>query len=85
MKSAMRIKKTIVKEIEVGGLGERIRLARMTLPRNGKTLDTLCNEAGISRTYWYEIEKERVRGAVSVEVLQKIEQALGVDFGVKFD
>ena len=85
MKSAMRIKKTVVKEIEASGLGERIRLARKTLPRNGKSLDTLCSEAGISRTYWYEIESERVRGAVSAEVIEKIEQALGVDFGVKFD
>jgi len=85
MKSAMRIKKTVVKEVEAEGLGERIRLARKSMPRNGKTLDALCYEAGISRTYWYEIENERVRGAVSAEVLQKIEQALGVDFGVEFD
>jgi hypothetical protein len=38
----------------------------------------------VSRTYWYDIEKETLKGALSIENLRKIEEALEVDFGVEF-
>lgn len=73
-----------VREIEIEGLGEIVRQARLAIaPR--KSLEKICDEVGFSRTYWYDIEKETLKGALSIENLRKIEQVLEVDFGVKFD
>lgn len=47
--------------------------------------EALCSEVKVSRTYWYDIEKESLKGTLSVENLQAIEKALDVSFGVKFD
>lgn len=67
------------------GLGEKIKQARLSLPRNGKTLDQLCDEVGISRMSWYNIEREKSKEGVSEELLRKIESAIGVEFGIAFD
>ena len=77
---AMRIRQ--VKEIEILGLGERIKTARLD---SNKSLEQICDLVGVSRTYWYDIEKETLKGALSIENLRKIEQVLGVSFGVVFD
>ncbi len=45
----------------------------------------LCGEVGVSRTYWYDLEKETLKGTLSIENLQAIEKSLDVSFGVKFD
>lgn len=74
-----------IEEIEVQGLGQKIKQARLSLPKNGKSLDQLCDEAGISRTSWYNIEHERLKDGVSEDLLHRIELALGVDLGIKFD
>ena len=79
----MRIRK--IQEIKVKGVGDRIKQARLSLPRNGKSLNDLCEEVGISRTYWYDIENDQLKGALSIENLRKIEKALDIDFGVSFD
>ena len=71
-----------IKEIEIDGLGEVIKRSRIA---SGKSLDQLCDEVGVSRTYWYDVEKETLKGALSIENLRKIESALGVDLGVSFD
>lgn len=71
-----------IKEIEVAGLGETIKKARIN---SGKTVDQICDEVGVSRTYWYDIEKETLKGTLSRENLENIEQALGVNLGVNFD
>lgn len=84
MMTQMKIRKVVTKVADVHGLGEKIKQARMSLPRDGKSLEDLCDEVGFSRTYWYSIEKGSVK-TLSIETLQKIEKALGVDFGVKFD
>ncbi|MBD6620014.1 helix-turn-helix transcriptional regulator [Komarekiella sp. 'clone 1'] len=73
----MRIRQ--VKEVEIEGLGERIKQARLN---STKSLEQICEEVEVSRTYWYDIEKETLKGALSVENLRKIEEVLGVDFGV---
>ncbi|WP_096595845.1 helix-turn-helix domain-containing protein [Calothrix sp. NIES-2098] len=73
----MRIRQ--VKEVEIEGLGERIKQARFNC---SKSLEQICDEVGVSRTYWYDIEKETLKGALSIENLRKIEQVLSVDFGV---
>ena len=79
----MRIRK--IQEIKVKGVGDRIKQARLSLPRNGKSLNDLCEEVGISRTYWYDIENDQLKGALSIENLRKIEKALDIDLGVSFD
>jgi transcriptional regulator with XRE-family HTH domain len=75
----MRIRQ--VKEIEIGGLGQQIKYARISC---SKSLEQICDEVGVSRTYWYDIEKETLKGALSIENLRKIESVLGVDLGVQF-
>ncbi len=76
----MKIRKTI--EIEVPGLGAQIREARK---RDSRSLKLICEEVGISKVYWYDIEKEGVRDTLPIETLRKIEKALDVDFGVRFN
>jgi len=71
-----------IKEIEVDGLGDAIKKARIY---SGKTVDQICDEVGVSRTYWYDIEKETLKGTLSRENLENIERALGVNLGVNFD
>lgn len=78
----MRIRQ--VKEVEIDGLGERIKQARLAIAQS-KSLEQICDEVGVSRTYWYDIEKETLKGALSIENLRKIEKTLGVDLGVRFD
>ncbi len=78
----MRVRQ--IREVEIDGLGERIKQARLAL-RYSKSLEQVCNEVGVSRTYWYDIEKETLKGALSIENLRKIEQSLGIDLGVKFE
>ena len=76
----MRIRQ--IKEIEVKGLGEIIKAARLN---SRKSLEEICKEVGVSRTYWYDLEKETLKGTLSVENLKRIEEALDIDLGVKFD
>ena len=71
-----------IKEIEVQGLGRVIKKARKI---SDKTLDQLCDEVGVSRTYWYDIENETLKGTLSFENLKKIEESLEIDLGVSFD
>lgn len=73
-----------VREVEIDGLGERIKQARLAIAPI-KSLEQICDEVGVSRTYWYDIEKETLKGALSIENLRLIEQALGIDLGVCFD
>lgn len=80
MLSAVRIRQ--IKEVEIEGLGQRIKEARIN---SRKSLEQICDEIGMSRTYWYDVEKETLKGALSIDNLRKIEKVLGVDFGVRFD
>lgn len=82
MLTKMRIRQ--VREVEIDGLGERIKQARLAIA-TAKSLEQICDEVGVSRTYWYDIEKETLKGALSIENLRKIEQVLGVDFGVELE
>ncbi len=78
----MRVRQ--IREVEIDGLGERIKQARLAVAQS-KSLEQVCNEVGVSRTYWYDIEKETLKGALSIENLRKIEQSLGIDLGVRFE
>jgi transcriptional regulator with XRE-family HTH domain len=73
---ALKITKLI--EVDVPGLGQRIKQARENDPR---TLKAICEAAGMSPQNWSRIEKETQ--VVPVEVLRRIETALGKDFGVE--
>ena len=75
----MRIRKVI--EVEIDGLGQRIKDARKEIAGK-KSLRQICDEVGVTPTYWYDLEKETLKGALSVENLSAIELALGVSFGV---
>ncbi len=76
----MRIRQ--IREIEVEGLGEKIKVARLD---SKKSLEQICTEVGVSRTYWYEIEKETIKGTLSYENFQKIQEVLNINLEVNFD
>ena len=72
-----------------------VRQVRVTVPdlhkrikeetnKSQKSVQVLATEAGISSAYWYQMMKGE-RSWISEEVLQGIEKALGVSFGVSFD
>ena len=79
MENCVKIRRTL--DIEITGLGERIREARKA---DKRSLETLASAAGISRGYWYDIESESVRDALPEDTLRKIESVLGVNFDVNF-
>ena len=76
----MKVKRTV--EIDVQGLGERIKAAREA---DERSLEKICGEVGISRVYWYDIEAERIRGSLPEDTLRRIENVLGKEFDVEFD
>ncbi|EDX82457.1 hypothetical protein S7335_1161 [Synechococcus sp. PCC 7335] len=71
----MQVEKKI--QIEVKDLGARIRKARKA---HSKSLMALSEEAGINRSYWYDIEEERLTYPLPLATLKKIEAVLGVKF-----
>ncbi|BAY20110.1 XRE family transcriptional regulator (plasmid) [Anabaenopsis circularis NIES-21] len=78
----VKVRRIIKLEIDIPGLGERIKQAREA---SGRPVTQLAKEAGISRNYWYQLEAEAVLGGMAEETLRKIEEVLGVDLGVQFD
>jgi transcriptional regulator with XRE-family HTH domain len=78
----VRVRRIIKLEVDVPGLGDRIKQARESSLR---PVTHLAREVGISRNYWYQLEAEAVLGGVAEETLRKIEEVLSVDLGVKFD
>lgn len=75
----MKVKKVL--EIEVPGLGDRIRKVREA---DSRSLAEICRQIPMSSMNWYRIEAEETK-ALPIETLRRIEEVLGVDFGVKFD
>ncbi|ARV62848.1 transcriptional regulator [Nostocales cyanobacterium HT-58-2] len=78
----MKVRRIIKQEVDIPGLGERIKQAREADSRSVTEIAKACN---ISRNYWYQLEAEAVLGGVAEDTLRKIEEVLGVDFGVKFN
>ena len=66
--------------IDVPGLGEKIRQARLS---DRRSLKEICDLVGMSTMNWYRIEKEKQ--SLPLEQLRKIEAVLGVNFGVKLE
>ena len=82
MTMTVKVRRIIKLEVDVPGLGERIKQAREA---RGRPVTQMAKEVGISRNYWYQLEAEAVLGGVAEETLRKIEEVLGVDLGVQFD
>lgn len=75
----MKVRKVI--DIEVANLGDRIRQAREA---DRRSLAEICRQIPMTTMNWYRIETEETK-ALPVETLRRMEEVLGVDFGVKFD
>jgi transcriptional regulator with XRE-family HTH domain len=73
----------VVKQIKIqaSDLPQRIKEAR---EKDGRSVQILATLAGISTAYWYQIEQNK-RQWISEEILRGIENALDVDFGIRFD
>ena len=78
----MKVRRVVKQEIDIPGLGERLRQARL---QSKRSVASLATAAGISRHYWYQLEGEAVLSGVTIETLRNIEQALGADLGVDFN
>ena len=78
-----RIQETVK---EFPNLGKKIKEAREKARiQDGKSLSSICKEADISRSYWYQLESEDLRSPATEDIIRKIEKTLNVDFGVNFD
>jgi transcriptional regulator with XRE-family HTH domain len=75
------VREIIKKEVEIPGLGDRIKQAQKD---SGLSVEKVIRAIDISRTYWNKLvaDKDMV---VSMDLLRKIEQFFNADFGVKFD
>ena len=62
-------------DLEVEGFGKKLENARR---KDSRSVEILAHEAGISRGYWYDLEKEKIRRSVPLETVRKIEQVLNV-------
>jgi Helix-turn-helix domain len=73
----------VVRQLEtyVPNLHERIKEAR---EKDGRSVQVLATLAGISTAYWYKLEAGTQKW-ISEDVLRRIEQVLGIDFGVNFE
>jgi transcriptional regulator with XRE-family HTH domain len=76
--SLMKVTKTI--SIDVPGLGAKIKEFRET---DSRSLKAICEAVGMSQMNWYRIEEEKQ--SLPLETLRKIEEVLGVDFGVNLE
>jgi len=79
MSLLMKVRKVI--DIEAPELGAKIKAAREA---DSRSLLSICKAIDLTPMYWYKIEAEEVK-ALPIETLKRIEEVLGVDFGVKFD
>lgn len=78
---AVKVRRIVKQEVDIPGLGDRIRQARDS---DGRSLTQLAKLVGISRNYWYQLEAESVLGGVAEDTVRKIEEVLGVNFGISF-
>ena len=78
----VQVKRVVEETRDVPGLGAAIKRARES---DDRSVTQLCRDAGISRQYWYQIEREDLRAPATEDVIRRIEAVLSVDLGVKFD
>jgi transcriptional regulator with XRE-family HTH domain len=77
----MQVKRVIEEVRDFPGLGAAIKAAREA---DERSVSEICRQVGISRQYWYQLEREDLRSAVTEEVIRRIEKVLSVDFGISF-
>ena len=78
----LQVKRVKTSVIDFPGLGQRIKEAR---EKDERSLVQICKECDISRAYWYQLEAEDMRSAVTEEIIRRIEVVLDIDVGVSFD
>lgn len=79
--NGLLVRKIVKQEVDVPGLGSAIKAAQVA---SGLSIEAVIRAAGISRTYWNNLVKERSDG-ISADLLSRLEETLKVDFGVSFD
>ncbi len=79
MPKSLIIRKTIDKEIP--NLADKIKEARV---KDKRSLVKICQEMGMTPMNWYRIEKAETK-TVPLETLKRIEEVLGIDFGIQFN
>jgi transcriptional regulator with XRE-family HTH domain len=77
----VQVKRTVETIKDFPGLGLKIKNAR---EKDTRSLSQICKQAGISRSYWYQLESEDLRAPVTEEMVRKIEEVLKTDLGVNF-
>ena len=75
----MKVRK--VTDVAVQHLGKAIYEARK---KDSRSLAEICTLVDMTPSNWNRIEKEQTK-FLPLETLRKIEEVLGVDFGVQFD
>lgn len=78
---AVRVRRIIKQEVDIPNLGQKLKAAREA---DSRSVSEIARTVGVSRNYWYQLEAEAVLGGVAEETLRKIENVLGIDFGVDF-
>ncbi len=78
MQTLMRVIRETI--IDAPNLGQKIKQTREADPRS---LKSICEAVGMSQMNWYRIEREEQD--LPELTLRKIEDVLGVNFGVNFD
>jgi len=79
MVAAMKVRRVI--EVDVPGLGARIRAAREA---DERSLTQICAAVGMTTANWYKIEKEETK-FLPDKTLKNIERVLGVSLGVDME
>ncbi|MDJ0579072.1 helix-turn-helix transcriptional regulator [Crocosphaera sp.] len=67
-------------EVEVPNLGKRIKEARL---KDKRSLTKICASIDMTTANWYRIEAEQQD--IPVETFQKIQETLGINFGITLD
>jgi transcriptional regulator with XRE-family HTH domain len=78
----VQIKRVVEEVKEFPDIGAAIKKARKN---DGRPMTELCQVAKVSRSYWYQLEKEDLRAPATEEIIRRIEKALDVSLGVDFD
>ena len=78
MASNMKIR--ITRDVEIPGLGAKIKAAR---DADQRPVGELARLAGISRGYWYDLEAEKFRAAVPLATIQAVADVLGIELGIE--
>lgn len=80
--SGIKVHRRITQTIDIPDLSEKVRQAQ---EESGLSVSEVCRRIRISRTYWYKLVNDELSEGLAEPTLRKIEEVLGVDFGVSFN